>query len=88
MSGGCVLIKRGNELLATAVVSRDLSESNRASGAEAYAALISPALDTAFPEKQYQRVDENNSTPVRNISDLIKLGVINVWSTATTGANT
>lgn len=88
MSGGCVLIKRGTEWLATAVVSRDLSESDKASGAEAYAALILPALDTAFPEKQYQRAGENSPTPVRNISDLIKLGVINIWSATATGVNT
>lgn len=79
MSGGCILVKRGSEWLATAVVSRDLSESNNASGAEAYAALIAPAINTAFPEKQYRRIGESDSIPIRSIYDLINVGVIRVW---------
>ena len=59
-------------------VSRDLSEADVASGAEAYAALIPTALNTTFPEKQYQRNGEDNAVQISNILDLIKLGVINI----------
>lgn len=78
MSGGCVMVCRSGQWLATAVVSRDLSQADVASGAEAYAALIPAALNTTFPEKQYQRNGEDNAVQVSNILDLIKLGVINI----------
>ena len=76
MSGGCVLVQRNGELLAAGVVSRDLSLSAQASGEEAFAAIIRPALSTAFPEKKYQREGEAQATTVRSIFDLIRVGVI------------
>ena len=76
MSGGCVLVQRGGSLLAAGVISRDLSLSVSASGQEAFAAHIWPALATNFPEKQYQREGDLTVTQVRSILDLMKLGVI------------
>lgn len=76
MSGGCVLVRRGDSLLAAGVISRDLSEAATASGAEAFAALLAPALTTAFPEMSYQRSGETEVVQVRSVVDLIKLGVI------------
>lgn len=78
MSGGCVMVCRSGQWLATAVVSRDLSEADVASGAEAYAALIPAALNTTFPIRLYQRNGEDNAVQVSNILDLIELGVINI----------
>ncbi len=72
------MVYRSGQWIATAVVSRDLSEADVASGAEAYAALIPAALNTSFPEKKYQRNGEDNAVQVSNILDLIELGVINI----------
>jgi len=76
MSGGCVLVHRGDELLAAGVVSRDLSLSAQASGAEAFAAIIRPALGTELPEKQYQRKEQAQATTIRSIIDLVRVGAI------------
>lgn len=76
MSGGVVLVQRDSELLAAGMISRDLSLSGSASGAEAFAALIWPALETTFPEKSYQRSDETTITPIRSIMEFIRIGVI------------
>lgn len=75
MSGGCVLVTRGTNLLAAGVISRDLSLSAAASGEAAFAAIIGPSLETRFPPKQYQR-DQEAAVQVASIADLVALGVI------------
>lgn len=76
MSGGCVLVQRGSEFFAAGVISRDISYASEASGEQAFAAHIWPALTTNFPEKSYQREGETTTTSLRSILDFIKVGVI------------
>lgn len=76
MSGGCVLVQRGGEFFAAGVISRDISYANEASGEQAFAVHIWPALTTSFPEKAYQCEGETTTTPLRSILDFIKVGVI------------